>query len=608
MGERKRRGEQRAGALDREIAQLRHAAFVGRRALIDSALALTRDDRGAAVLWVWGPGGAGKSALLYELAWQAEAAGLEVAGAGAGEGGERWGAPPDREAALQALEATEFEGRGLLLVDDLGVNDPRSPWLQRVLPDRLPPGWGVVITSSAPPSAPWRGPGGWGPGLQVEALPALEASEVSAALRAGGAEADGIEALVELVGGHPSLLAWALAGPQVEGELAPGALWEWLPLSEPPGPPAEATAALIYLEVGQPLSEDLFSALAADLSDPRAWFSWLLGLALTELAPGGLRPRPGIAALLRRELEWRHPWALARGRRRCAELLAGGMERLPLRARPEAGRRLVDALLAVVVGDHGRAPASGLRCLEAGEAAELWRERASGASGVTGRLYLPHSPAEGGGYDGVGALGDWFARELSQAAPGLSGLLAPGGLIPPPLAEAFALGRALVGEGEELWTLDLRVETPGAWARRVLEPPGGRTRAPPPLDRAGFEREVRAALRGFHRPAALEQSPLLMSPLGRPAADGGSGPLARVRALREALVVAGRGLAMTPKGKRRWEVLSRTYLEGGGAPDEIAAELGMAPSTYRRWLKGAVQDLSAALWTRMEEGSRARHA
>ena len=132
------------------LSAARRGAFVGRRA--ERALfaaALAGDGDPFAVLYIYGPGGIGKSALLHQLADDARQAGRHIVQI---DGRLTDSSPP----AFAATAAAARQPGSVLLIDTFERCQALEIWLcQRFLPS-LPADCIVVIASRLPPDPGWR--------------------------------------------------------------------------------------------------------------------------------------------------------------------------------------------------------------------------------------------------------------------------------------------------------------------------------------------------------------------------------------------------------------------------------------------------------------------
>lgn len=129
--------------------------------------------------------------------------------------------------------------------------------------------------------------------------------------------------------------------------------------------------------------------------------------------------------------------------------------------------------------------------------------------------------------------------------------------------------------------------------------PGGTVRpasARTVLPRPAFDAAVRSALRHLGHPVELRGNPLVRSKL---VADVAHGSLVDpAEALRAVLVEVARSMSTDPRDAKLHRVLVATYLSGTTTQDAAAARLGLAATTYKRHLRGAVDRMCELLWLR----------
>jgi hypothetical protein len=158
-----------------------------------------------------------------------------------------------------------------------------------------------------------------------------------------------------------------------------------------------------------------------------------------------------------------------------------------------------------------------------------------------------------------------------------------------PLIEAQVDGRTNVAYGH-----DWRRFPPGAWWDMMSDreysggtgPPPESVLRPPPLSREAFGAAVRAALVQLHQLERLAGNPLVGSALGADAAT-----------VRASVVEAVDRLRGDPKGEQLRAVLNRTYVRPARSQEAAAEMLGLAFSTYRRYLAKAVDAVTETLWS-----------
>lgn len=138
--------------------------------------------------------------------------------------------------------------------------------------------------------------------------------------------------------------------------------------------------------------------------------------------------------------------------------------------------------------------------------------------------------------------------------------------------------------------------TPAAWlvglARRGIDVTAPATRA---LDRDELRAAVGEALRSLHRPDELEDSPLLASGLLTGSARTTTG-------IRTLLVEAVDALSTAPRGDKLRTALLHSYLQPSPSHEVAAKRAGMAPSTYRRNVALAIDQVTDHLWHRQRLG------
>ncbi|WP_406047274.1 AAA family ATPase [Kribbella sp. NBC_00889] len=303
------------------LRQARRRRFVGRTGELELfRTALTSGGSGFTVLFVHGPGGIGKTALLGALAEAAEEAGATAvrldartvepsppafyAALGAALG------LPERAAPLESLAA---HSRPILFIDTYEQLVPLDNWLREEFLPELPAAALVVVAGRTPPSPHWASDPGWGELLQVVALRNLQPDDARAYLHAADVPEDLHGRVLEMTHGHP--LALSLLADVVEqhrGALAPG-----LSLHETPDvvrvllehfvewvPSPRHREALEACAHARFTTEDLLrTVLGGD--DTHELFGWLRGLSFVEEDPYGVFPHDVARDVLDADLRWR---------------------------------------------------------------------------------------------------------------------------------------------------------------------------------------------------------------------------------------------------------------------------------------------------------------
>ena len=279
------------------LREARRRRFVGRAAeleLFETAL----ETSSFAVLFIHGPGGVGKTALLRTLE----------------EAAQRTGAPATyvdlRSIAPspRAFTAAAGEGR-VLLLDTYESAAALDGWLRERFLPALPSDALVVIAGRDPPSPAWREDPGWRDLLRTVSLRNLDRDDARAYLHVEGVPESQHDAALDATHGHPlalRLLVDVLAqreGP-VELGAAPDVVRELLERFVAGAPSARHRHALDICAHARTTTEDLLAtALGGD--DAGELFDWLRGLSFTEQGPHGAFPHDIVRDVLDADLRWR---------------------------------------------------------------------------------------------------------------------------------------------------------------------------------------------------------------------------------------------------------------------------------------------------------------
>ena len=329
-----------AKRLAERLTAARRRQFVGRdaeRALFGAALAAP--DLPFCVLYIFGPGGVGKTTLLGEFAALCQQAGVVVA---ALDGRNIDPSPTAFRAALHtalggdpARSAMGAGRRQVLLVDTYELLAPLDSWLRdRVLPE-LPASLLVVLASRQPPAPAWRADPGWQTLIRVLPLRNLSPSESRAYLARRAIPPAAHQPVLDFTHGHPlalSLVAEVFAQrpsvdfhPAADPDIIRTLLEQFV--ERVPGPVHRA--ALEACALVRVTTEALLAQLLG-LPDVHELFAWLRGLSFIESGPRGLFPHDLAREALAADLRWRNPdrYAELHGRARayyarCLQQLRG---------------------------------------------------------------------------------------------------------------------------------------------------------------------------------------------------------------------------------------------------------------------------------------------
>jgi hypothetical protein len=283
--------------LGQRLGELRRRAFTGRAeeiALFRAALTTP------GVVFLHGPGGVGKSALLDAYAEIAAADGLDVLRADARD----VGLGPDRPPLPVP------GGRAVVLIDTYELLEPLDSWVRGHYLPSLPAETLVVLAGRNPPGPGWRADPAWRELLRVRALGNLSPADGKAYLAGQRLPQASHARLMKLSHGHPltlSMLADAErrgTGSRRLGDL-PGVVSAVLArmIDEVPGP-AHRTALEICARLPV-TTEELLRTVLGDDAGPL--FSWLRTLSFVEEGPRGLYPHDVVRAALDADLRWRDP-------------------------------------------------------------------------------------------------------------------------------------------------------------------------------------------------------------------------------------------------------------------------------------------------------------
>jgi hypothetical protein len=190
------------------------ARFVGRiheLSRVDAAL----DEMGSKVLWIFGPGGIGKSTLTRAMVVRAAARGCRPAVFDL-----RTLEPTAQalDAAIRAVAGDDDPGRRFIVIDTFERVAGLETWARANLLDLLPGGTVVVIAGRQAPGPAWRADPLWGSVLEVLPLRALGPDDATMLLRHAGVDDLWCETAAPLAHGHPLalvLLADVLASSDV---------------------------------------------------------------------------------------------------------------------------------------------------------------------------------------------------------------------------------------------------------------------------------------------------------------------------------------------------------------------------------------------------------
>lgn len=316
-------------------ARRRH--FVGRTPeLAEFRACLAAPEWPWPVVYVFGPGGVGKTALLGELRHLSAEAGLPAHYLDAHH------IEPTPEAFLGALSAAlsapagepplaflgRQPGRCVLCFDTCEALAPLDAWLWSSFLPELPANVLVILAGRQPPAAAWRADPGWQALVHVWPLRNLPPDESRAYLAGLAVPEDQYPAVLRFTHGHPLALALVAdvfhqrAGQQFQPEAAPDIVKALLErfLQKVPGPAHRA--ALEAASLVRVTTEGLLATMLGHL-DVHELFAWLRDLSFIEAGPAGLFPHDLAREALAADVRWRNPdWYAELHRRARADYVA----------------------------------------------------------------------------------------------------------------------------------------------------------------------------------------------------------------------------------------------------------------------------------------------
>jgi hypothetical protein len=316
-----------AGDLAGRLVRAEQRGFVGRsgeRELFAAALS----GQACAVLFLHGPGGIGKTALLRRLRADAAATGahpvlldcrtIQPSPAGfRAELARVLGLPGDAD-PLPELSALD---RAVLLLDTFERCACLQGWLRTEFLPRLPEEALTVVAGREPPDTAWRTDVGWQELLRTVALRDLPPEDALLLLARRGVPAQLHDRVLAAAGGHPLALCLIaeLVGGQVDAGVpdagSPDVVRALLERFLDEVPSRRHRAALDVCAHARVTTESLLRAV---LEDPRSeeLFGWLRERSFVEDGAEGLYPHDLAREVLDADLRRRDPERYARMHRR----------------------------------------------------------------------------------------------------------------------------------------------------------------------------------------------------------------------------------------------------------------------------------------------------
>lgn len=323
----KRPGSPAEQRLADRLSQARNRHFVGRAAeleLFRSALV----DRSFAVLWLYGPGGIGKSTLLEQYQRLADQARLQALRLDARS------LEPTPEALLSAARpALTGLAPDVILIDTYEHLTPLDGWMRDHFLPNLPEKCLVVLAGRNPPGIGWRSDRGWQEMLRTVALRNLSPDESAEYLLRREVPRGRQASIVDFTHGHPLALSLAAdVARQSGGEVRPGDSPELIGyLLERFVEGVDRPDRRYALEVCAHARVTTESLLREVLPGEDAFqlFHWLRGLSFIEQGDEGLFPHDVARAVLDADHRWRDPDRYAQMHRRLRRYAVERLEQAP---------------------------------------------------------------------------------------------------------------------------------------------------------------------------------------------------------------------------------------------------------------------------------------
>ncbi|MFD9941166.1 AAA family ATPase [Nonomuraea sp. NPDC059023] len=643
--------------LGRRVRAARELAFAGREKELEVFRAALRGGN-FSVLYVHGPGGVGKSALLRMFQREAAASGRVVTEV---DGRVTPGSPAAFEAAAEPVLR---DARAVLLVDAFDQVQALEAWLwERFLP-RVPTGALVAIAGRFPPDMLWQADPGWEGALEVLALRGLAPADARALLDFSGVPDEQREPVLAFASGHPLALRLRAAAIRNRTSSRQDVVAALLDQMVGPVPSEAHLRALEVCAHAYVTTEDLLRTVLPDHAG--ALFPWLRRLPFVESSGLGLVPHDVVREVLESDFRWRDPQAYADMHDRIHAYLAGKVRNAADPDVPGATAALLylhqaggaheetgiredvlragdtDTLIRMATAAEGEAPAAGAGfwARRRPESFRVYRRAASGEPlAYCAWLCLPELDESELAADPVVAAAWEHARATAPLRPGEH--LAVGRVwVPasardapvlelimrrlignclrterlawsylaawdpcPALAERFRrLGMPPIAEPPAagratygLFAHDWRTAPASAWLEHLNRPPAGDPGTTPARLAVLSRAEFEEEVR-----KALRRLPrldlLAASPLTRTRLITERSGQDPATALHDLLRQAIDDLREDPRSVKFHRTLAATFLSGTPTQQLAAEKLGLPLTTFRRHLTGGIERVCADLW------------
>ncbi len=314
------------------LESIRRASFIGRQKERDLFVSILRaKELPFLVLYLYGPGGVGKTTLLRQFVFLAQQHGAQALYL------DTRNVDPTPEIFIASLQQqlklkpalhpsdywAETPGRHVVLLDTYELLRPLDDWLRDVFLPTLPENVLIVLAGRSHPKTGWREDPAWQTLTHIIALDNLSPAESRTYLIGRAIPPTEYENVLRFTHGHPlalSLVADLFANdinahfqPEAASDII-GMLVERLVLGAPSLAYREALEASALVRV---TTESLLSTLL-DQPDVQDIFIWLRDLSLMDMGPRGIFPHDLAREALAADVRWRKPvyYATLHGRAR----------------------------------------------------------------------------------------------------------------------------------------------------------------------------------------------------------------------------------------------------------------------------------------------------
>ncbi|WP_029215063.1 AAA family ATPase [Kallotenue papyrolyticum] len=314
--------EQTSSHFADRMAIARRHAFVGRAAELELLRqALQADEAPFAVLYIFGPGGVGKTTLLHTYAQIAAQHGRIVFRLDARD------IDPSPQAFLLALSSQTGTGENWLSMEHLATLPPAvlfldtyerlaplDGWLRTTFLPALPAHLLVIIASRNPPAELWRTDPAWRNLARIVSLRNLRPEESRQLLTTLQVPAVLQEAVLNVAYGHPLALVlladWLALGTaraeEFSLEHAPDVLHLLMERFLQDVPTPHHRQALEACALARVTTEALLAEVLGEEEAP-SLFAWLRSLSFIETGPAGIFPHDLVREIVETDLRWRNP-------------------------------------------------------------------------------------------------------------------------------------------------------------------------------------------------------------------------------------------------------------------------------------------------------------